>query len=244
MERLGHHYAIKKAMLSNFKRYERQILLKEIGTEGQEKILKAKVLVVGAGGLGCPVLQYLVAAGVGTIGVVDDDVVCLSNLQRQVLFKEEQLGCNKANAAKQNLSSLNSNCKIAVYNTKLTKKNAFALINPYDIIIGCTDNFESRIIIDTITKQLSKPFIHGSLSEFEGQVTVFNYKNGASYKELFNEPDDHHEFSKGILGAIPGIIGGIQAVECLKIITNTGDILSGKLMIYNGLNASFNTITY
>lgn len=231
-------------MHSKFKRYERQILLKEIGREGQQKLLTAKVLVVGAGGLGCPVLQYLVAAGVGTIGVVDDDKVSLSNLQRQILFKEEQIGFNKAKAAKQNLSTLNSHCKIEAYATKLTKDNAFTLINPYDIIIGCTDNFESRIIIDTLSHQLSKPFIHGSLSEFEGQVTVFNYKNGTSYKELFNEPDDQHDFPKGILGAIPGIIGGIQAAECLKIITNTGDVLSGKLITYNALQSSFNIITY
>lgn len=223
-------------------RYSRHLMLNEIGPNGQKKLLLAKVLVVGAGGLGSPVLQYLAAAGVGNIGIVDADVVSISNLQRQVIYTESQLGTSKVEKAKEFIVGLNSECSVQLYPVYLNHINAEEIIKDYDIVIGATDNFESRKCINLITKKLGIPFVHGSIGEFEGQVTVFNYQNGPSYSDLFPDIQDTAHFPQGVLGVLPGVIGSLMATEALKIILDIGQVLSGKFLIYNALDAGFLTI--
>ncbi|MFD1613796.1 molybdopterin-synthase adenylyltransferase MoeB [Gelatiniphilus marinus] len=218
-------------------RYNRHIILSEIGQTGQNKISNAKVLVIGAGGLGCPVLQYLTAAGVGTIGIIDFDVVELSNLQRQVLFGKSSLGKNKAMVAKQRLEDLNDSISIISYAEKLTHQNAINLFNQYDIIVDGTDNFETRYLVNDACIITNKPLVFGAIYKFEGQVSVFNYNNGPSYRCLFPNPPKKDAVPNcseiGVLGVLPGIIGSMEANEVLKIILNLGDVLSGKLLCYN-----------
>ena len=220
-------------------RYNRHIILSEIGQAGQDKISSAKVLVIGAGGLGCPVLQYLTAAGVGTIGIIDFDVVELSNLQRQVLFGTSSLGINKAIAAKQRLEDLNNDISIVAYPEKLTHKNAIDLFLQYDLIVDGTDNFETRYLVNDACIITNKPLVFGAIYKFEGQVSVFNYKNGPSYRCLFPNPPEKGSVPNcseiGVLGVLPGIIGTMQANEVLKIILELGNTLSGKLLCYNSL---------
>ena len=223
-------------------RYKRHIVLPEIGIEGQEKLLKAKVLVIGAGGLGSPILQYLVASGIGKIGILDDDKISLSNLQRQVLYREHQIGQSKVNKAQETLTQLNSDVNIEVYETRLDKSNATEIIRNYDLVIAATDNFESRIQIDKATKELSIPFINGSIGEFEGQVSVFNYQGGPSYSDLFPNSPDESALPLGVIGVLPGIIGSIQACEAIKIILGIGENLSGKLLIFNALKLEFQVL--
>ena len=227
-------------------RYNRHISLKEIGIAGQNKINASKVLVIGAGGLGCPVLQYLVAAGVGTIGVVDFDIVDESNLQRQILFGMSSIGKNKAEVAKEVLLHLNPTIKINAYGKKLTPKTVTDIIEPYDIVVDATDNFASRYLINDASIILEKPLVYGAIYKFEGQVTVFNYKNGPSYRCVFPNPPQKGTMPNcsevGVLGVLPGIIGTMQANEVLKIILNIGESLSGKLYYFNALTNQSNTI--
>jgi len=228
-------------------RYNRHIILSEIGQKGQDKLSDAKVLVVGAGGLGCPILQYLTAAGIGTLGIIDFDVVDISNLQRQVLFGKSSLGKNKAIAAKQRLEDLNADIKIIAYPEKLTYQNAIELINQYDIIVDGCDNFETRYLVNDASIITNKPLVFGAIYKFEGQVSVFNYQNGPSYRCLFPNPpkkDNVPNCSEvGVLGVLPGIIGSMQANEVLKIILDIGNILSGKLLCYNALTLQNSTLT-
>ena len=220
-------------------RYNRHIILSEIGQTGQDKLSKAKVLVVGAGGLGCPVLQYLTAAGVGTIGIIDFDVVETSNLQRQVLFGSSSLGQNKADAAKNRLSDLNDSITIISYPEKLTFQNAIELFNQYDIIVDGTDNFETRYLINDACVITNKPLVFGAIFKFQGQVAVFNYNNGPTYRCAFPNMPKQGEIPNcsevGVLGVLPGIIGTMQANEVLKIILGIGEVLSGKLLCYDVL---------
>ncbi|MBV1924788.1 MAG: molybdopterin-synthase adenylyltransferase MoeB [Flavobacteriaceae bacterium] len=220
-------------------RYSRHIILSEIGQEGQDKLNLAKVLVVGAGGLGCPVLQYLAGAGIGTIGIIDFDVVSKSNLQRQVLFGTSTLGENKAIAAKQRLEDLNDSIIINAYPEKLTHQNATSLFSEYDIIVDGTDNFETRYLINDASIITKKPLVFGGIYKFEGQISVFNYNNGPSYRCLFPNPPEAGSVPNcseiGVLGVLPGIIGSMQANEVLKIILALGQNLSGKLLCYNAL---------
>ena len=227
-------------------RYNRHIILNEIGQKGQNKLTKAKVLVIGAGGLGCPVLQYLTAAGVGTIGIIDYDVVSASNLQRQVLFGSSSLGQNKAIAAKKRLIDLNNTIKINAYPEKLIHKNALKLFKNYDIIVDGTDNFATRYLINDASVITNKPLVYGAIYKFEGQVSVFNYQNGPSYRCLFPIPPKRGTIPNcseiGVLGVLPGIIGSMQANEVLKIILELGDMLSGKLFCYNALTTQTTTL--
>lgn len=218
-------------------RYSRHVMLANVGEDGQCKLLNAKVLVVGAGGLGAPVLQYLVAAGVGCIGIVDDDVVSISNLQRQVLYKENQLGQLKVEKAKEALLCLNSEVNIVTYAIAIDDGNAEKIVANYDVVVGATDNFASRLAINAATKKHRIPFVHGSIGEFEGQISVFNYNDGPSYTDLFSDTSDKNELPSGVLGVLPGIIGSMQAAEVIKIILGVGDVLSGKLLVYNALEA-------
>lgn len=227
-------------------RYNRHIILSEIGQVGQDKISKAKVLVIGAGGLGCPVLQYLTGAGVGTIGIIDFDVVELSNLQRQILFGSSCLGKNKAIAAKERLEDLNDTISIAAYPFQLNYQNAIDLFNQYDIIVDGSDNFETRYLVNDTCLITNKPLVFGAIYKFEGQVSVFNYKKGPSYRCLFPNPPQEGTIPNcseiGVLGILPGIIGSMQANEVLKIILGIGDVLSGQLLLYNALTSKVSTL--
>jgi len=222
------------------RRYRRHLMIPEIGPEGQEKIRDSKVLVVGAGGLGCPILQYLAAAGVGTLGIMDNDKVDESNLQRQLLYGINDIGKLKAIIARQRLLELNNLPDYRVLNILLNKKNALEIIPEYDIVVVATDNFSSRYLINDACVILGKPFVYGSIYKFEGQVSVFNYKNGPSLRCLNPSPPLENEAPQpsdvGVIGVLPGIVGSMQANEVIKMILGKGDILSGKLMIIDIFN--------
>ncbi|WP_103069449.1 molybdopterin-synthase adenylyltransferase MoeB [Aquimarina sediminis] len=228
-------------------RYHRQVILPEIGSAGQEKLDASKILVIGAGGLGCPILQYLAAAGIGTIGIVDYDTVDISNLHRQILYGTTSLGINKALAAKQRLTDLNPEITITAYPEKLTPKNAVSLFSEYDIIVDGTDNFSTRYLINDACIIANKPLVYGAIFKFEGQVSVFNYQNGPTYRCLFPEPPKAGSVPScaeiGVLGVLPGIIGSMQANEVLKIILGLGDVLAGKLFMYDCLSTQSSTFT-
>ena len=221
-------------------RYQKHLLLPQIGEEGQLKLKNAKVLVVGAGGLGCPVLLYLSAAGVGKIGIMDADVVDMTNLQRQVLYKVEDIGNHKASTAAIRLSKLNDMLDYEVIKQNLKPENAESFIKNYDIIVDCTDNFTARYLINDYCVKLQKPFVYGAIHQFEGQVSVFNFQNkegilGPTYRCLFPEEPSELEIPNcaiiGVLGILPGMLGMYQANEVFKMITGIGTVLSGQLLM-------------
>lgn len=217
--------------------YSRHILLQEIELEGQLRLKAAKVLVIGAGGLGCPILQYLAAAGVGTLGVIDMDVVEVSNLQRQILYTTQDVGKAKVHCAKARLEQMNPHIQVQAYYEQLTSKNTLALFEQYDIIVDGSDNFATRYLVNDAALIRQKPLVYGAIFKFEGQVAVFNYQVGPSYRCLFPEPPAAGSVPNcsevGVLGVLPGIIGGLQANEVLKMILGIGQVLSGKLLVYN-----------
>lgn len=219
--------------------YRRHLSLPEIGEVGQAKLRESSVLVVGAGGLGCPVLQYLAAAGVGKIGVVDDDCVEVSNLQRQVLFSYNDLGRPKVEVVAECLSGQNPHICVRAHNTRLSAENIKEVFNDYSIVVDGSDNFPTRYLVNDACVLFDKILIHGSIYKFHGQVSVFNYEEGPTYRCLFSEPPPNEALPNcsevGVLGVLPGIIGSIQALEAIKVITGVGDILSGKVMIYDTL---------
>jgi len=222
-------------------RYDRQIRLNGFGLDAQRALTEAKVLVVGAGGLGCPVLQYLVAAGVGHIGIVDDDIVSIHNLQRQVLYDENDAGNYKALAAAKRLSALNSSIELRVYRFRLTVENCIGLLSDHEIIIDCTDNFETRYLLNDACVLTGKALVYGAVSRYEGQVCVLNAPQGdkysANYRDLFPHPPSPGEVpdcaEAGVLGVLPGIIGSMQAAEAIKLITGIGKPLIEELLTYN-----------
>lgn len=220
--------------------YSRHIILDEIGLEGQEKLKQAKVLVIGAGGLGCPVLQYLTAAGVGTIGIVDGDVVGVSNLHRQILYTVDDVGKPKALTASKRLQQLNPHINFNVYETFLSTKNAINIFSEYDIIVDGSDNFQTRYLCNDAAVITNKPLVFGSIFKFEAQLSVFNYKKGPTYRCLYPTPPSAGSVPScsdiGVLGVLPGIVGCYQANEVLKIILEKGTILSGKLLTFNVLH--------
>jgi molybdopterin/thiamine biosynthesis adenylyltransferase/rhodanese-related sulfurtransferase len=222
------------------KRYSRQIILPEIGLSGQEKLKNAKVLMIGAGGLGCPILQYLTAAGVGTIGIVDDDVADLSNLHRQILYSKTDIGKYKAQVAKEKLGILNPHINIIAFIERLTASNAEQTCKDYDLVIDGSDNFETRYLVNDTCVALNKPLVFGSIFKFEGHVSVFNYQDGPDYRDVFPEAPPADEVPNcaeiGVLGVLPGIIGTYMANEAIKIICGIGETLSGKLMTINALD--------
>ncbi len=223
-------------------RYKNQIKLTEIGKSGQVKLQKAKVLVIGAGGLGCAILPYLVVAGVGNIAIIDHDVVELSNLQRQILYDENAIGKSKITEAVRNLSKINSGIKIEEIQSFFNATNAIDLVKNHDIIVDATDNIKTRFLINDVCCMLEKPFVYGSVYKFEGQVAVFNYKGSATYRCVFGNENLNSPncIETGVLGVTVGIIGLFQANEVLKIILNIGTVLSDKLMIYNTLTNEMN----
>ncbi len=225
----------------DLERYSRHLIIPGFETEHQKMLKDASVLVVGAGGLGSPNLLYLTAAGVGSIGIIDDDKVSLSNLQRQVLYDESLVGKNKAEAAASVLKKLSSHTVFDVYSHRLDSSNSNKLFEGFDLIIDGTDNFETRYIIDDYCSAEKIPFVYGSISEFGGQLSVFNYGNAPSYRDVFPESGEQKS-AIGVLGALPGIIGSMQAMECIKIITGLGEPLAGTLCIYDGKKGRFNYV--
>jgi molybdopterin/thiamine biosynthesis adenylyltransferase/rhodanese-related sulfurtransferase len=224
------------------KRYSRQVILPEIGLPGQEKLKQAKVLMIGAGGLGCPVLQYLIAAGLGHIGIVDDDVADLSNLHRQILYTTADVGKYKAEVAKEKLSILNPYTHISAFIERFTAANAEAICKDYDLVIDGSDNFGTRYLVNDTCVALNKPLVFGSIFKFEGHVSVFNYQDGPDYRDVFPEAPPTDEVPNcaeiGVLGVLPGIIGTYMANEAIKIICGIGETLSGRLMTINALDNS------
>jgi adenylyltransferase/sulfurtransferase len=232
-------------------RYNRHIIIPEFGLPAQQKLKAAKVLVVGSGGLGSPVLLYLAAAGVGTIGIVDFDVVDDSNLQRQVLFGTDVIGKPKVEAARQRLEALNPHIQFVLYNTQLTSQNALNIIKDYDVVADGTDNFPTRYLVNDACVLLNKPNVYASIFQFEGQVSVFNYRDangnlGPNYRDLYPTPPPPGLVPScaegGVLGVLPGIIGSLQALEVIKVITGVGEPLAGRFYIFDAL--SFESRTF
>jgi adenylyltransferase/sulfurtransferase len=221
-------------------RYSRQIILPEIGESGQQKLQQARVLVIGAGGLGCPVLQNLAAAGVGTLGIVDGDVVDETNLHRQLLYGANDCGKSKAEMAAEAILKNNPTLKVNVFARFFNSENAFEMVSDYEIIVDCTDTIAVRYLINDVALAKRIPVVYASIHKFEGQVSVFNYKNGPSYRCLFPEQEGLKAVPScavsGVLGVLPNTIGTLQATEVLKIILEIGTVLSGKLLLYDGLH--------
>lgn len=220
-------------------RYSRHIIIPEVGLEGQKKLKAAKVLVIGTGGLGSPSLLYLAAAGVGTIGIIDFDVLEDSNLQRQVLFGVEDIGKPKVLAAKERILALNPHVNVIAYNDKLTSENALEIFKQYDVVADGTDNFQTRYLVNDASVLAGIPNVYASIYRFDGQVSVFNYKNGPNYRDLYPTPPPPGLVPScaegGVLGVLPGIMGCLQTNEVIKIITGIGDTLSGRLFTFDAL---------
>jgi molybdopterin/thiamine biosynthesis adenylyltransferase/rhodanese-related sulfurtransferase len=226
-------------------RYHRHLLLPEVGVEGQTKLLNSKVLLLGAGGLGSPAALYLAAAGVGTLGIVDMDVVDESNLQRQILHNIDRVGDRKVDSAKKTLTALNPEVRVVAYDTRLDAGNVLDIIDGYDVIIDGADNFPSRYLLNDASLKKAIPVVHGSIFRFEGQATVFDPFVGPCYRCMVPEPPPAEMAPScaeaGVLGVLPGIIGSIQALEAIKILLDLGDSLAGRLLAYDALEQSFRT---
>jgi molybdopterin/thiamine biosynthesis adenylyltransferase/rhodanese-related sulfurtransferase len=224
-------------------RYQRHILLPEVDIEGQLKLLDSKVLLLGAGGLGSPAALYLAAAGVGTIGIIDMDVVDASNLQRQILHNLERIGDRKVDSAKKTLSLINPDVNVVTYDVRLGADNVMEILDGYDVIVDGTDNFPTRYLVNDASVKLGIPVIHGSIFRFEGMVTVFDPKNGPTYRDMVPEPPPAEMAPScaeaGVLGVLPGIIGSLQAIEAIKVLLDLGDPLIGRLLAYDSLEQSF-----
>jgi len=229
------------------RRYKKQIMLPEIGMTGQGKLKKSSVAVIGAGGLGCPVLQYLVAAGVGKVALIEFDMVSEENLQRQLLYGSNDVGKLKSVIARDRLLHLNCMASIEIINLRLDASNSLRILKDYEIIVDATDNTEARYIINDSCVILGKPMVHGAIYKYEGQVSVFNYRNGPTYR-CYNPRRGGAGFKNplpadvGIIGTLPGITGTFMAGEVIKIITGSGNILSGKMLLFNIMNYSFHII--
>lgn len=227
-------------------RYSRHIILPEVGGKGQKKILNAKVFVVGAGGLGCPVGYYLAAAGVGTIGMIDNDTVELSNLQRQIAHNTDRIGVLKVESAKQTFEALNPDSKVVAIKDRITKDNIMGLIKDYDIVVDGSDNFPTRYLVNDACVFLKKPLVSGAILKFEGQVTTVLPGEGHCYRCLFEEMPPPGLVPScqeaGVLGAITGVVGALQATEVLKLILGKGDVLKNTLLIYDALRTTFRRV--
>ncbi len=227
-------------------RYSRHILLPEIGGKGQKRIAQAKVLIVGAGGLGSPAALYLAAAGVGTLGIIDGDKVDLSNLHRQIIHATPDLGKPKVLSAKEKMEAINPDVKVIPHEERLTAKNALALLNPYDIILDGTDNFPAKFLVNDAAILSGKPLVHGGILRFEGQVFTILPRKSACYRCIFKQPPPPGTVPScqeaGVIGVLAGVIGTIQATEVLKLILGIGDLLTDRLLTYEARNAAFREI--
>ena len=229
-------------------RYQRHLLLPEIGPSGQQKLLDSKVLVLGAGGLGSPASIYLAAAGVGTIGILDMDVVDWSNLQRQILHNSDRIGERKVESARKTLTALNPDVNVITHDVRLGADNVVEIMSGYDLVVDATDNFPSRYLVNDASLLTKTPVVHGSIFRFEGQATVFQPYIGPCYRCLFPEPPPA-EFAPscseaGVLGVLPGIIGSIQAVEAIKLLLGIGEPLVGRLLAYDALAEEFRSFSF
>jgi len=227
-------------------RYSRHIILPEVGGSGQQKMLEARVLLLGAGGLGSPAAYYLAAAGIGNLGIVDFDRVDLSNLQRQIIHSTERIGMLKTESAKKTIQALNPDVNVTLYNEKMDSSNIMNLIEGYDYIVDGSDNFPTRYLVNDACVMKNKTLIHGSIYRFEGQVTVFKPGDGPCYRCLYPEPPPPGMVPNcqegGVLGVLAGVIGNLQVVEVLKLILGIGKPLVGKLLIYDALNTEFRNL--
>lgn len=235
------------SVIQDFLRYNRQVILAEIGEEGQAKIKKAKVLVIGAGGLGCPILQYIATAGVGTIGIVDFDTIEIHNLHRQILYTEEQIGLTKAKTAKTTVEKLNPLIKVLAFEEKLTLENAAKIIAEFDIVVDGSDNFKTRYLVNDTCVALNKTLVYGSILGFEGQIAVFNHQGSKNLRDLFPEPPNPKDVPNcsfnGVLGTLPGMIGTMMAHETLKLIIGLPS-LQNQLVLFKTLDWSFTKLTF
>lgn len=229
-------------------RYARQLTLAGFGKEGQQKLQQSKVLIIGVGGLGCPAALYLAAAGVGMIGLMDHDQVGLSNLHRQILYTTGQVGTDKVTAASKQLSKLNPLITVLTHPVAANLQTLYRIIPSYDVILDCTDNFTSRYLINDACVELEKPLVYGSVHRFEGQVAVFNVNGSGHYRHLFPQPPTDDAVpnceQEGVLGAVAGVIGCMQALEAIKFIAQIGELLTNKLLVYNGLSGASQVIRY
>jgi adenylyltransferase/sulfurtransferase len=227
-------------------RYSRHLVIPEVGLAGQQKLKNSRVLVVGAGGLGSPVILYLAAAGVGTIGIVDFDHVDASNLQRQVLYSVDDIGNSKVGCASKRASRANPEICVVEHNLKLSADNVAELLKDYDVIVDGSDNFTTRYLVNDACAPLRKPYVYGAVHRFEGQVSVFKPGDGPCYRCVFKTPLMDSDFSScvqaGVLGVLPGIVGTIQATECLKLLLSIGQSLVGRLLLIDALQMNFRTI--
>lgn len=235
------------SIIQDFLRYNRQMMLPEIGDSGQEKLKKARILVIGAGGLGCPILQYIATAGIGTIGIVDFDKIELHNLHRQILYTDKQVGKSKALIAKSVLEALNPLINIIAFEEKLTAENAAQIIINFDVIVDGCDNFQTRYLVNDTCVTLRKSLVYGSILKFEGQMAVFNHNGNKNLRDLFPEPPNSKDVPNcnlnGVLGTLPGIIGTMMAHETLKLILNL-PTLENELILFNSLDWSFNKLKF
>nr|QVY58313.1 molybdopterin biosynthesis protein [Kappaphycus striatus] len=236
-----------KYYLSNeeYQIYARQIILDQLGIKGQQRLKKAKILVIGAGGLGCPAMLYLASSGIGCLGVIDNDTIAHSNLHRQILYTTKNISYLKILSAQERIQEINPKCRVNTYPYKLNQKNAYELIKEYDLILDTSDNTLTRYLIDDVCYKLHKVHIYGAIQNFEGHVSVFNYQSGSRYSDLYPKTLQNIENNcnnTGVLGMITGIIGILQATEAIKIILGINSILSNYLLIYNGINTSFKKI--
>jgi molybdopterin/thiamine biosynthesis adenylyltransferase/rhodanese-related sulfurtransferase len=225
------------------RRYGRHLILPEVGIEGQRRLKGAKVLLIGAGGLGSPLSLYLAAAGVGQIGLVDFDIVDQSNLQRQIIYSTRDVGCPKLEAAKQRIAEINPNIQVDTYETRLNSGNALGIMQSYDVVVDGTDNFPTRYLVNDSCVLLGKPNVYGSIFRFEGQVSVFNHNSGPCYRCLYPEPPPQGLVPScaegGVLGILPGVVGTLQATETIKLILGKGDTLSGRLLLFDAMKMKF-----
>lgn len=238
---------MKRLVDTDYLRFTRHLSLNEIGEEGQTKLKNARVLVIGAGGLGSPLLIYLAAAGIGTIGIVDDDLVSLSNLQRQILYATKDVGTKKVIVAGQKLKAMYTETEMQEFDLRLNEDNAESILKDFDVVADCTDNYKTRSLIGRITAKLGKPLAFASVLNYEGQISVFNYLGGPAYQDLFaSVPPDglYKENEIGLLGVLPGIAGTLQANEIIKIITGYGEVISGKLLVFNIQENRFNVFRH
>ena len=235
------------SIIQEFLRYNRQTMLPEIGDEGQEKLKNAKVLVIGAGGLGCPILQYLATAGVGAIGIIDFDTIEIHNLHRQILYTEAQIGLLKAPTAKALLEKLNPLVKVLSFEEKLTTENASGIINDFDLVVDGSDNFATRYLVNDTCVALGKALVYGSILGFEGQLAVFNHKGSKNLRDLFAEPPNPKDVPNcsmnGVLGTLPGMIGLMMAHETLKLIIGL-PTLKNELVLFKTLDWSFTKLDF